>query len=107
MRTATPVRSSDAMSMPHHPVTATLVDRRSRRNAPIIYNQSARMDILLLLFALLLGIGAAIPIGPCQVETVKRAITGHLVASEMVVLGSASADAIYGVIALYGIAPVL
>jgi threonine/homoserine/homoserine lactone efflux protein len=80
---------------------------RSRCNASIIYNQVGRMDALLFLFALLLGIVAAIPIGPCQIETVKRAITGHLVASEMVVLGSASADLIYGVVALYGIAPVL
>ncbi len=65
------------------------------------------MDLLLFLFALLLGVVAAIPIGPCQIETVKRAIGGHLRASELVVLGSASSDAIYGVIAIYGIAPVL
>ncbi len=65
------------------------------------------MHILLFLFAVLLGAAAAIPIGPCQIETVKRAINGHLMASEMVVLGSASSDAIYGVIALYGIAPAL
>ena len=65
------------------------------------------MDALLFLFALILGVAAAVPIGPCQIETVKRAIAGHLVASEMVVLGSASSDAIYGVVALYGIAPVL
>jgi threonine/homoserine/homoserine lactone efflux protein len=65
------------------------------------------MDLLLFLFALLLGIVAAVPIGPCQVETVKRAIGGHLAASELVVLGSASSDALYGIVALYGIAPVL
>ncbi len=65
------------------------------------------MDFLLFLFALALGIVATIPIGPCQIETIKRAIGGHLVASEMVVVGSASADVVYGVIALYGIAPVL
>jgi threonine/homoserine/homoserine lactone efflux protein len=65
------------------------------------------MPILLLLFALLLGIVATIPVGPVQVETVKRAIGGHLTASELVVLGSATSDVIYGVIALYGIAPVL
>ena len=80
---------------------------RSRRNASITYNQLARMDVLLFLFALLLGIVAAVPIGPCQIETVKRAIGGHLVAAEMVVLGTASSDLIYGVLALYGIAPVL
>ncbi len=65
------------------------------------------MHLLLFLFALFLGIVAAIPIGPCQIETVKRAISGHLKASEMVVFGSASSDVLYGVIAIYGIAPVL
>ncbi len=65
------------------------------------------MHLLLFLFALLLGVVAAVPIGPCQIETVKRAISGHVKASELVVLGSATSDALYGVIAIYGIAPVL
>ena len=65
------------------------------------------MDVLLFLFALLLGLVAAIPMGPCQIETVKRAINGHIRASEMVVLGSASADGLYGIVALYGVAPAL
>ncbi len=65
------------------------------------------MDLLLFLFALGLGIVAAVPIGPCQIETVKRAMSGHLKASGLVVFGSASSDALYGVVALYGIAPVL
>lgn len=65
------------------------------------------MDILLFLFALLLGVVAAIPIGPCQIETVKRAVAGHLKASLLVVFGSASSDVLYGLVALYGIAPAL
>lgn len=65
------------------------------------------MSLLLLVFALLLGVVATIPVGPCQIETVKRAIAGHLKASEMIVLGSATADVVYGTVALYGIAPAL
>lgn len=63
--------------------------------------------MLLFFFALLLGIVVTVPVGPCQIETVKRAIGGHLKASEMVVAGSATADVVYGAVALYGIAPVL
>lgn len=63
--------------------------------------------ILLLLLAFGLGVVAAIPVGPCQIETAKRAIGGHLRASQMVVLGSVTADVAYGVVALFGIAPFL
>lgn len=61
------------------------------------------------LFLLALGMGcvAAIPVGGSQIEAAKRAIHGHLGAAWMVVLGSVSSDVIYGVIALFGIAPFL
>lgn len=65
------------------------------------------MDLLLFLFALALGLIAAVPVGGCQIEMAKRAISGHLVAAQMVVLGSVTSDVTYGIIALYGIAPVL
>lgn len=65
------------------------------------------MALLLFLFAVALGAVAAVPVGPCQIETVKRAMNGHLRAAQLVVLGVASSDLIYGAIALYGIAPVL
>lgn len=65
------------------------------------------MDVLLFAFALALGLLAAVPVGGCQIEMAKRAISGHLVAAEMVVLGSVTSDVVYGVVALYGIAPVL
>lgn len=35
----------------------------------------------------------------------KRAITGHIKAARMVVLGSVSSDFLYGAVALYGLAP--
>jgi len=65
------------------------------------------MALLLFLFAFALGVVAAIPVGACQIEVVKRAMAGHLRASLLVVGGSAASDVIYGAIALFGIAPVL
>jgi len=61
------------------------------------------------LFLLALGLGfvAAIPVGGSQIEMAKRAILGHLRGAAMVVLGSVSSDVVYGIVALFGIAPVL
>jgi len=63
----------------------------------------------LYLFLLAVGLGfiTAIPVGGSQIEAAKRAIHGHLRAAWMVVLGSVSSDIMYGVIALFGIAPFL
>lgn len=63
----------------------------------------------LYLFLLAVGLGfvTAIPVGGSQIEAAKRAIHGHLWAAWMVVLGSVSSDILYGVIALFGIAPFL
>jgi threonine/homoserine/homoserine lactone efflux protein len=63
----------------------------------------------LYLFLLAVGLGfiTAIPVGGSQIEAAKRAIHGHLLAAFMVVLGSVSSDIMYGVIALFGIAPFL
>lgn len=65
------------------------------------------MSLLLFLFAVALGIVAAIPVGACQIEVVKRAVASHQRASLMVVAGSAASDTIYGAVALFGIAPIL
>jgi threonine/homoserine/homoserine lactone efflux protein len=61
------------------------------------------------LFLLAVGLGfvAAVPVGGSQIEMAKRAITGNLRAAGMVVLGSVSSDVVYGIVALFGIAPVL
>lgn len=63
----------------------------------------------LYLFLLAAGMGffTAIPVGGSQIEAAKRAIHGHLGAAWMVVLGSVSSDIMYGVIALFGVAPFL
>ncbi len=66
------------------------------------------MNTFLFLFsAYVLGFLAAIPIGPIQVEIAKRALNGHLRAAYMVCAGSVSSDAMYGAIALFGVAPFL
>ncbi len=63
--------------------------------------------LLLFLLAFSLGFIAAVPIGGSQVEMAKRAMHGHLRAAAAVVLGSVSSDIMYGVVALFGIAPLL
>ena len=63
--------------------------------------------VYLFLLAIGLGFVTAIPVGGSQIEAAKRAIHGHLGAALMVVLGSVSSDIMYGVIALFGIAPFL
>jgi len=62
---------------------------------------------LLFLLAYALGFVAAIPVGGSQIELAKRAIGGKLAAAGLVAVGSASSDLVYGVIALFGIAPVM
>ena len=62
-------------------------------------------NLLLFLLAAGLGFAAAIPIGGSQIEMAKRAIGGHIGSAAMVILGSVSSDIIYGVIAVFGIAP--
>jgi threonine/homoserine/homoserine lactone efflux protein len=65
------------------------------------------MNFLLFLFAVGLGLLAAVPVGACQIEVVKRAMAGHVRPSLMVAAGAALSDSIYGVVALFGIAPFL
>src|SRR4030042_5874940 len=59
----------------------------------------------LLLVIYCLGFVSAIPIGPSQSEIAKRSLHNHLWAAVMVVLGSLASDVMYGVIALFGVAP--
>jgi threonine/homoserine/homoserine lactone efflux protein len=59
----------------------------------------------LISFSFALGFLAAIPVGGSQIEMAKRALFGFKRSAQMVVLGSVTSDIIYGVIALYGIAP--
>jgi threonine/homoserine/homoserine lactone efflux protein len=60
---------------------------------------------LLLLVIYSLGFVSAIPIGPSQIEIAKRSLHNHLWAAVMVVCGSLASDFMYGVIAVFGVAP--
>jgi threonine/homoserine/homoserine lactone efflux protein len=62
---------------------------------------------LFVISAFMMGFIAAVPVGPVQIEVMKRSITGHLKSSLMVVLGAFLSDIIYGAIAFFGIAPFL
>jgi len=57
--------------------------------------------------AFAMGFLAAIPSGPVQVEVARRSINGYLTSSIAVIAGAFIADALYGVIALFGLAPFL
>ena len=61
----------------------------------------------MIISAFLMGFVAAIPVGPVQIEVMKRSINGHLKSSFMVILGAFLSDIAYGAIAFYGIAPFL
>src|SRR5512135_2424284 len=66
------------------------------------------MDFFLFVIsAFMMGFVAAIPVGPVQIEVMKRSINGHLKSSFMVILGAFMSDMVYGAIAFYGIAPFL
>lgn len=58
-------------------------------------------------FAYGVGLIAAIPIGPAQIEAAKRALSGNRRAGLSVAVGSVSSDLLYGSIALFGLASFL
>ena len=57
--------------------------------------------------AYVMGFLTAIPIGATQIEIAKRSLNDHLCAAYMVALGSVSSDVMYGLIAMFGVAPFL
>jgi threonine/homoserine/homoserine lactone efflux protein len=60
-----------------------------------------------ILTAYLMGFVAAIPVGATQLEIARRSLNGFPSSAAMLVAGSVISDAMYGVIALFGIAPFL
>jgi threonine/homoserine/homoserine lactone efflux protein len=62
---------------------------------------------LFVISAFMMGFIAAVPVGPVQIEVMKRSISGHLKSSLMVILGAFLSDIVYGAIAFFGIAPFL
>ena len=62
---------------------------------------------LLLITAFVMGFLSAIPLGATQIEIAKRAFDDKIAAALMIVAGSVASDVMYGVIALFGVAPIL
>ncbi|HEC98418.1 MAG TPA: hypothetical protein ENI58_09770 [Nitrospirae bacterium] len=62
---------------------------------------------LFILLTYIMGFLTAIPVGAVQIEVARRAITGHLRSAIMVALGATSADILYGLVAFFGVVPVL
>jgi threonine/homoserine/homoserine lactone efflux protein len=54
-----------------------------------------------------LGFVEAIPVGATQLEIARRSLNGFFSSALMIVAGSVLSDAIYGVIAFWGVAPFL
>jgi threonine/homoserine/homoserine lactone efflux protein len=62
---------------------------------------------LFLLSSYAMGFVAAIPVGAPQLEIARRSLNGFLSSSLAIVAGTLLSDEIYGVLALFGIAPLL
>lgn len=54
-----------------------------------------------------MGFATAIPVGPTQLEIAKRSLNGYLSSALMIIVGQLISDLLYGIIALFGIAPFL
>lgn len=68
---------------------------------------SAEGYLLFSCLALIMGFCAAIPIGATQLEIARRSLNGYPKSALLLVFGSVLSDSIYGIVALYGIAPFL
>ncbi len=54
-----------------------------------------------------MGFVAAMPVGPTQLEITRRSLNGYFSSALMIIVGQLISDLIYGIIALFGIAPFL
>jgi threonine/homoserine/homoserine lactone efflux protein len=64
-------------------------------------------EALLVLSVFFMGFVEAVPIGATQLEIARRSLNGYLSSALMIVVGSVLSDAMYGVIAFWGVAPFL
>jgi len=63
--------------------------------------------LILIPIAYIIGFFTAIPIGATQIEITKRSLSGYTRQAIMVAIGSALSDLMYGLIAMFGVAPFL
>ncbi|RMG70825.1 MAG: hypothetical protein D6710_06800 [Nitrospirae bacterium] len=64
-------------------------------------------EVLFVIITFIMGFLSAIPIGAVQVEVATRALHGHLKSAVNVSLGALTADFFYGLIAIFGLLPLL
>ncbi len=64
-------------------------------------------NFLFILTSYILGFISAIPIGAVQLEVARRALHGHLRSALMVSVGAVVVDILYGMVAFFGLLPVL
>jgi threonine/homoserine/homoserine lactone efflux protein len=64
---------------------------------------SANNYFLFLIYTFIMGFLAAIPIGPVQLELVRRSLNGHLASGLVVGLGAVISDTAYGFLAIFGL----
>jgi threonine/homoserine/homoserine lactone efflux protein len=64
-------------------------------------------EAVLVLSVFFMGFVEAVPIGATQLEIARRSLNGYLSSALMIVVGSVLSDAMYGVIAFWGVAPFL
>jgi len=70
--------------------------------------QTTIINIVLFVFgAYIMGFFAAVPIGASQFGIVKRALNGYVYSALMIAVGTTLSDAMYGIVAFFGIAPFL
>src|ERR1700731_2978420 len=99
--------SDEAISPPCRPCIAAASGLRalaaSQRLPPISPQVCARMLVALLLKGLLVGIIIAVPAGPVGVLCIRRTIFHGQLAGFVSGLGAATADAVFGIIAAFGL----
>jgi threonine/homoserine/homoserine lactone efflux protein len=64
-------------------------------------------NFLFLLISYIFGFISAIPVGAVQLEVARRALQGHLRSALMVSAGAVVVDILYGMVAFFGLLPVL
>ncbi|MFA6066331.1 MAG: LysE family transporter [Candidatus Babeliaceae bacterium] len=61
------------------------------------------MNLPIFIQGIIIGISLAAPIGPLSIICIRRSLTDRFMASVAVALGAATADALFGFIAIFGV----
>jgi len=61
------------------------------------------MELPIIIQGIIIGVALAAPIGPISIISIRKSLTDRFLASIAVALGAATADAIFGLIAAFGV----